>query len=181
MKRWQKVALGVVLAPVVLVAGCGIGGLFIDPKVELGIEKTLAAPPSALFPLLQSAEGINDWWSHAQDGGHEMVATKKSGPDEGAGLVVIFEANGSVMETWTVKAAEPSSRIVYDVDFAGMLTVERTLTLTSSGTGTLVTWNETGEMSSPYMRWMKVLMPADGVKQHFHDALSALDKAAATP
>ena len=180
MKRWPKVVAALAGLLVLFVAVIFIGGLAIDPKIEVGVEKRLARTPEQLFPLLSSASGIAKWWSSAppMEGQPKMEVKKKSGPDEGAGLMVTFEAGGTLMETWEVKASHPSSRVVYEVDFAGMMKVERTLTLTPDSEGTKVSWKETGTLDSAPMRWMKVIMPADAVAKNFEAALELLEKAA---
>jgi hypothetical protein len=102
---------------------------------------------------------------------------KASGPDEGEGLVVVFEAGGKVLETWTVRHAS-ADRVEYDVDFAGMLTVHRTLTMSEIDGAVHVTWREAGRIDNPLARWMKVLMPEEEVMKNCDIALEALERAA---
>ncbi|MDP2345068.1 MAG: SRPBCC family protein [Deltaproteobacteria bacterium] len=175
----KKVAVVVAVVFLVLVALVFGGGRFIDGSIDVGTRKRIAAPPAAIFGHLDNAAGIHSWWNAAGDAEHALDVRKKSGPDVGAGVVVTFHPAGSddVMETWTVKASEPPARIVYDVDFAGMMTVERTLTLAAEGDGTEVTWHETGLIDTPAFRWMKLMMSNEDVVKNFDSALSLLERA----
>ena len=160
------------------------GGALMDGHIDLGIEKQLKSSPSWLYPFLDNAPGIDAWWSVGQEGQPDQVprmsVRRKSGPESGAGLQVEFVVadGGGVMETWTIKSVKPPSEIVYEVDFAGAMKVERTLTLTPDGDGTKVTWRETGNIERPAMRWMKMVMPPEEIQANFDRALAALDKAA---
>jgi uncharacterized protein YndB with AHSA1/START domain len=184
MKRLKIIGsvLGaVVLLGVVVVVG---GGFAIDPDVSLETTREIAAGPASVVRHLSSAEGLAAWWKVAQDetppGAPRMTVQKQAGPDQGEGLVVTFEAGGSVMETWTVRHVSPE-RVEYEVDFAGMLTVHRTLTLAGAGERLRVTWRETGRIDNPVSRWMKVMMPAEEIVKNFDAALGALERAAARP
>lgn len=191
MGKKLLVALLVVL---VLVGGViYVGGAFIDPNVQVGTESHLAAPPAAVFAHLDNVAGLTRWWTIApppemkegMQSPPKMSIRKIGGPDQGPGMMVVFEMDGRVMETWTLKTSEPpgrgpggGARVVYEVDFAKMMKVERTLTLTPDEEGTRVTWRETGVIEKPPYRWMKVLMSDEQVTKSFEAALGALGKAA---
>jgi hypothetical protein len=96
------------------------------------------------------------------------------------GLVVVFEMDGSPIERWTIEASDPTSQIVYRVEFIGTFTVQRTLTLTPEGNGTLIRWRENARLDSPLMRWGKVLSSPDAVIANFDNALAALDQVASS-
>jgi hypothetical protein len=182
MTRLKKVILGVALVTGALGAVMFGGGALMDGNIAIGVEKRLSAPPVVLFTFLDNAPGLDAWWSVGQegqpDGVPRMQVKRKSGPEQGAGLEVNFIAAGDVMETWRIKSVNAPSTIVYEVDFAGAMTVERTLTLTPDGDGTKVAWNEKGFIDRPAMRWMKVFMPPEQIQDNFDRALAALDKAA---
>jgi hypothetical protein len=188
MSRLKKVILGVAIVTGALGAVMFGGGALMDGSIQVGVEKRLSASPQVLFTFLDNTEGLDAWWSVGQEGQPDdvprMKVKRKSGPDAGAGLEVIFvaagEGEGSVMETWRIKSVTPPSNIVYEVDFAGALTVERTLTLTPDGDGTRVSWQEKGTIDRPAMRWMKVFMPPEKIQDNFDRALAALDRAAKT-
>lgn len=183
MARWKKaliVASVVVGALFLVLFG---GGALMDPKIALDVEKRLSSPPDVLFRLLDNQPGLDAWWtmgqSDAPPGSPRMLVKKKSGPDQGQGLAVRFvDDEDNVMETWVIKSSDPPKTIVYEVDFAGAMTVERTLTLVPDGGGTRVTWAEKGHIERPAMRWMKVLMPQETILDNFDLALAALDRAA---
>lgn len=191
----KKLLVALLVALVVLALGIYVGGAFIDPHVSAATEKTIAAPPADVFAHLDNVSGLASWWTSApppepregRQAGPTMVVRKLGGPDQGPGLVVVFEVDHRAMETWTLKVSEPpgtgaagegAARVVYDVDFAQMMKVERTLTLTPAGEGTKVTWREIGVIEKPPYRWMKVLMAEEQVTKNFEASLTALEKVA---
>jgi hypothetical protein len=186
MTRLKKVILGVAIVTGAIGLVMFGGGALMDGNIALQVEKRLSSPPVVLFTFLDNAPGLDAWWSVGQEGQPDGVARmqvkRKSGPEQGAGLEVTFvvagEGEGTVMETWRIKSVNPPSTIVYDVDFAGAMTVERTLTLTPDGDGARVTWSEKGHIDRPAMRWMKVFMPPEQIQDNFDRALAALDRAA---
>ena len=171
------------------------GGALMDPNIALETEKRLGSPPDVVYGFLDDAAGLDAWWREGQEGQEpslpKMRVKRKSGPEVGPGLQVQFVAapeeggDGSVFETWTIKSAVPGQQIVYDVDFAGVLTVERTLTLTPDGVdengnaaATRVKWAEKGVIDAWAKRWMKVMAPPEKIVDNFDRALLALDRAA---
>ena len=183
MARWKKallVATAVVGAMFLVLFG---GGALMDPHISLDIEKRLSSPPAVVFGFLDNQAGLDAWWSTGQadaaPGSPKMRVKKKSGPDQGQGLAVEFvDDEGRVLEKWLVVAADAPRSIVYDVDFAGTMSVKRTLTLAADGDGTRVSWQERGTIQRPALRWMKVLMPPQTILDNFDRALAALDRAA---
>jgi uncharacterized protein YndB with AHSA1/START domain len=178
MRKVLMVLLALLGALFVVVIG---GGLIIDGNIALGIEKRIAAPPDTIFSFLDNAAGLDTWWKSGDQSAQPQMkfdVKKKSGPEKGAGLVVDFESEGKVFETWTIKSSDPPRQIVYDVDFGGAFQVERTLTLTEDGDATRVKWHETGVIKNPAMRWFKVMMPPETIIKNFEMALGALEKAA---
>src|SRR5687767_10701432 len=162
MALWKKalIALSVVVGLLTLVLFGG--GALIDGRMVLDTEKRIAASPEKIFARLDTAPGIAAWWSQAEllPGYPQMTVKKKSGPDQGRGLAVVFEAGGELLETWTIKEIE-AAKIVYDIDFAGAMITERTLTLAPDGDGTKVTWHETATIEKPAFRWMKLIYPPE--------------------
>ena len=159
------------------------GGALMDPKVALQLDRRLSSPPDALFRFLDTTAGLEQWWSAGQAdvpaGAARMRVKKKSGPEQGQGLAVVFvDHEDAVFETWLVVSSQPPSKIVYDVDFAGAMTVRRTLTFTPDSGGTRVTWQEQGRIDRPALRWMKVLMSQEDLAANFDHALAALDRIA---
>ena len=185
MAKWKKA----LIKAAVVVGGLFLvlfgGGALMDPKIALEIEKHLSSPPAVLFAFLDNQPGLDRWWTAGQadqpPDSLRMLVKKKSGPDQGQGLALIFvDDEDNVMETWLVKSSDPPNRIVYEVDFAGAMKVERTLTLTPDGAGgTRVKWDEQGHIARPAMRWLKVLLPQQKILDNFDRALAALDRVAA--
>src|SRR5688572_12980424 len=93
---------GLVVALLIIIVG---GGLLIDGKLVVNAEQPLKTSPAQLYPLLSSVSGLGTWWKQVPDAS-TMVMKKKSGPDEGVGMVIAFEsADGKMFETWTLLEA----------------------------------------------------------------------------
>ncbi|MBA2322135.1 MAG: SRPBCC family protein [Deltaproteobacteria bacterium] len=171
--------------PLLLCAGTGLFGLALEGDIDLVAEEVVAAPPEAVFALLDDAEGIARWWGLAMAeagpaGAPPMtIAAQEGAPSEGVGAKVDFVAGGRTAETWTLLALEPPTRAVYDVDFK-IMRVERTLTLTSEAGGTRIRWNETGHIGNPWLRLMSI-GGHEEVVANFHEAMQALGRAASQP
>lgn len=180
MARWKKALIVAAIVTGALFVGLFGGGALMDPNIALEVEKRLSSPPAVLFGFLDNQPGLQSWWSEGQtEATGRMSVKKKSGPEQGQGLAVQFvDEKGNVLETWVVVSSQPPTKIVYSVDFAGAMTVERTLTLTPEGDGTRVKWQEQGRIDRPAMRWMKVVMPPQTIIDNFDRALAALDRVA---
>lgn len=186
MTRLKKVILGVAIVTGVFGLVMFGGGALLDGSINVDVQKRLSAPPVVLFTFLDNAAGLDAWWSVGQEGQPDdvprMRAKRKSGPENGAGLEVVFvvagEGEATVMETWRIKSVIPPSSIVYAIDLKGAVSVERTLTLTPDGEGTRVSWSERGAIDRPAYRWMKVFTPPEAFQDNVDRALGALDRAA---
>jgi hypothetical protein len=103
------------------------------------------------------------------------------------GLVVAFESpKGDVYETWTIREVgggegSAPTRVVYDVDFAGMMTTKRTITLTpGSFEGCDAHWHEVADIANPIVRWLMKSSDFKEVIENRNVALRSLDGAAAS-
>lgn len=181
----KKVGLGLVAFVVLLIVVAFVGGAMIDPHVELETSATLKAPPAAVYALIGSPEGVKGWWL----GSDKDIGMPEDSPpmtvdvtaeQAGPGGEVVFGVDGTTAETWTLVEVVPPNKAVWDVDFAGMFTVHRTLTVSDAeGGGTQVKWHETAELDGVLMRWMRVLMAPEDVIANFDNALQLLGRRAA--
>ncbi|MGE0784146.1 MAG: SRPBCC family protein [Sandaracinaceae bacterium] len=177
MKRSTRaiaIAGGVFLTGVI---GCVGGGYAIEPDVTYETARDMRARPEAVMAHLTSADGLRAWWAHADTSGGPPMTVRPRSARAGEGMVVTFEADGEVLETWTLERSAPD-RVDYAVDFAGLFAVHRTLTVSTTPRGCRVTWRETGRVDDPLARWMLVATPPDEVVDNFDRALVALERAA---
>lgn len=135
-------------------------------RFELQTKKTLKAPASTIFELLQSAKGIKAWW-------REMRVDKQDGPDAGVGLVIAFESDGEITEKWTITRISEHQSVTYAVEFVGFGTVERTLSIEPINNEAQVVWYETGEFESAITPEQR-----EQTLGNFDMALTMLDEAA---
>ncbi len=183
----KKLLLGLAAVVVALVFVAFVGGAMIDPHVELTTTAQLSAPQASVYALIGSPQGVHRWWLGADK---EIGMPEDSPPmtvevtaDQAApGGQVVFGVEGTQTENWTLVEAAPPERAVWDVDFAGMFVVRRTLTLSpAEGGGTAMTWADVAEIDGVLVRWMTVLMPAADVIANFHSAMRLLDRRATEP
>lgn len=137
-------------------------GYALPRDFSASVERTVPRRCPEVLPLFSGVDGVRRWWGpmleQAERDGHgRMEVRPKPGvPTEGVGTVLVFVAGDTTMETWTLRSLA-HDRAVWDVDFAGMLTVERTLALKTAGDGCAVTWSETADIGNPMMRWFSLL------------------------
>jgi uncharacterized protein YndB with AHSA1/START domain len=115
-------------------------GFLLPSTWEAEAERTIQAPASALFPLLDQARG---WpaWTPSPDTGLEFF-----GPERGAGGGYRWDDPGYGKGVFTLTAVNPESQILYRVEVeGGSITIEGTLTLEATEQGTRVTWRESGD------------------------------------
>jgi uncharacterized protein YndB with AHSA1/START domain len=115
-------------------------GFLLPSTWEAEAERTISAPASALFPLLDQARG---WpaWTPSPETGLEFF-----GPDRGEGGGYLWDDPGYGKGRFTLTTVNPDSRIAYRVEVeGGSITIEGTLTLEPSGEGTRVLWRESGD------------------------------------
>lgn len=168
----QVVGVGVGL----VVLGCAglIGfGYTLPAEASLGVVEPVNAPPATVQPYLSTHQGLTRWWNGmAQaEGWPAMAIDHVAGPKDAPGMVVTFAMDGSVAETWTLVEKGPN-RVVWDVDFAGMMLTHRTLELSGDGAGTSLAWSETATIDNPLMRLSGLLMDPEA---NFSHAIAGLD------
>jgi hypothetical protein len=159
-----------------------LGGYVIPGEVQLETEAHLAAPPEAIFEVLNGYEGQILWWTEAMkayagEGMPPMNVVHRGGPAAGKGMQLNFLYDEELAEEWEVLESEAPTSITYEVDFQ-MFVTERTLVLEADGTGTKIIWTEVANLDPGMMRYM-TLMPQDEVIGNFDRALVALGKVTA--
>jgi hypothetical protein len=180
MFKKMLIGLGVVVGVLVVVAVGG--GLLIDSKLEVSTEQRIKRKPEEIYPLFLSVNGISAWW-HDELQKMGVVVKKQSGPDQGVGMTITFESDkGKVYETWTLVEASAPTKVVYDVNFAGMMQTKRTISLIpGSFEGCDAHWNEVAHIGNPVFRWMTKMMNMKDVVENRNKALRALDTATLPP
>jgi uncharacterized protein YndB with AHSA1/START domain len=166
----------------------GVSGYALDRRFSISTTHEIAAPPAKVFPIFNSARGIQSWWEtfseqmkKAGSGGAPVRALPVDGPGSGVGAQVEFQMGATVTERWEIVESVPDQRVVYRVAFLSMgMTTERKLTLSAEGQGTRVTWTETGEVENPVLRWVSQLSE-DGQIKNFDLALDSAAKIAEAP
>jgi uncharacterized protein YndB with AHSA1/START domain len=107
---------------------------------------TFAAPPAAVFPLINDFHKWDDWspWAKIDP------AMKKTieGPSSGAGSIYTWSGNNDVGEgRMTILDSQPNDRVRIKLEFIRPFasTAITELTLKPEGSGTTVNWDMAGE------------------------------------
>ncbi len=130
-------------------------GILLPSTWEAEAERTLAAPPESIFPLLEEAQAWSAW-TPSPDSGLELF-----GPDRGAGGGFRWDDPGYGKGTFTLGQVDPNGRITYAVEVeGGMIRIEGVLTLVSQENGTRIVWQESGDFGwNPLLGYMARRMP----------------------
>lgn len=173
--RW----LGLIIIGVVAVA---IVVAFILPRhaiVTRSVE--IAAPPSAVFPLVGDLRRFNEWSPWA-DIDPETVYTF-TGPIDGVGQTLNWESGDKRVGTgsMSIAAIEPDSRVDMAIAFVGQGTALASVVLEPAGTGTKVTWGLDTDLGfNPIARYFGMMM--DGmVGPDYEKGLARLKAVAEAP
>jgi uncharacterized protein YndB with AHSA1/START domain len=173
--RW----LGIVIIGVVAVA---IVVAFILPRhaiVTRSVE--IAAPPSAVFPLVGDLRRFNEWSPWA-DIDPETVYTF-TGPIDGVGQTLNWESDDKRVGTgsMSIAAVEPDSRVDMEIVFAEQGNALAAVLLEPARGGTKVTWTLDADLGfNPIARYFGMMM--DGmVGPDYEKGLARLKAAAEAP
>lgn len=133
---------------------------FLLPRqVQVQRSVTIDAMPEAVFPFVNALEEHTKW-SPWLDRDPDAVLTY-SGPPNGVGNTLEWRSdhpqvgNGKQI----ISTSELNKRVVTDLDFGDMGAALAEISLSSAGTGTLVTWSFQTDMGmNPMKRWMGLMM-----------------------
>lgn len=173
--RW----LGLIIVGVIAVA---IVVAFILPRhaiVTRSVE--IAAPPSAVFPLVGDLRRFNEWSPWA-DIDPKTVYTF-TGPIDGVGQTLNWESDDKRVGTgsMSIAAIEPDSRVDMEIVFAEQGNALASLVLEPAGAGTKVTWGLDTDLGfNPIGRYFGMMM--DGmVGPDYEKGLARLKAVAEAP
>lgn len=173
--RWLGIAiLGVVVAAIVVA--------FILPRhVIVARSVEIAAPPSAVFPLVGDLRRFNEWSPWA-DIDPETVYTF-TGPIDGVGQTLNWESDDKRVGSgsMSITAIEPDRGVDTEVFFAEEGTALASMILEPAGTGTKVTWSLDTDLGfNPIARYFGMMM--DGmVGPDYEKGLARLKAVAEAP
>lgn len=163
--------LGLVVAA--FVALVVVGGWLLSPTFTVVRSVDIAAPPDKVYALVADPRAWKQWsaWNRRDP----AMAIEYSGPPSGAGAKWAWKSASQGDGEMSFTAAEPPSRVAYDLffpDFGTTSTGE--LAFAAEGGGTRVRWTMNGDMGrNPINRWFALF--ADGmVGKDFDEGLTNL-------
>lgn len=144
---------------VILIAVLAAVGMLLPRSVTVTRSIIIDAPPSAVFPLVNSMQRTEEWspWL-AMD---PEVALTYSGPSQGVGNTLEWSSDNPKVGTGRqeITQSEDNKRVATALDFGDMGLATAQFDLVSMGGGTEVTWGLVADMgNTPIGRWMGLLM-----------------------
>lgn len=170
--------LGMLL--IALVAVLLIGGMLVSPKFSVSRSVQIAAPPEKIFPLVSDPRIWKKWsaWNQRDP----AMDITYSGPPSGTGAVWEWKSKSQGDGKMSFTAAEPSSRLAYDLffpDFGTTSTGE--FRFEPNGPATNVTWVMNGDMGkNPLYHWF-ALFSEKMIGPDFEAGLKGLKAIAEAP
>lgn len=141
--------VGAALLVLVLALGFALPGTW-------GAERSVlvAAPPSAVFPLLDAPEAWRQWTAWPDSG---LVA---EGPERGVGARLTWDDPELGDGSFEIVEVAPPRHVRYEVRVqGGSMHTDGTFTLAAEGGGTRVTWREEGDFGwNPLMGYWALFM-----------------------
>lgn len=155
MRFLRRVVLFLVAFLVILAAAA-----YLLPR-EVVVERsvTIAAPPEAVFPYVNSLQRAAEWspWL----GIDPDLQPTYEGPGEGVGNRMTWSSDNPDVGSGSqiITASVLNEQVESDLDFGEMGTAKAWLTLFPEGAGTTVTWGLNSDMGiNPLGRWIGLMM-----------------------
>ena len=155
MRILKRLAGAVLLLALVFVAV----GLLLPRAVSVERSIVIDAPPSEVFPYVNSLKAGADWspWL----GRDPEVALTYSGPDDGVGATLEWASDHPQVGNGRqeIVASEPDARVETALDFGDMGAATAQFLLVPENGRTTVTWTLDTDMGgNPVGRWMGLMM-----------------------
>ena len=174
MRILKRILLTIIVLALIAVAVAYL----IPSKVHCERSTVIAAPPEAIFPLVNDLRQWPNWtaWNKERD---PTLAVEFPGATEGKGAVYIWKSETMGSGKLTLTGSDPQSGVEYDLHFdqeqtpsTGAIKLERV------DNGTKVTWTFDGDMgNNPLMRYMGLMMDSF-LGKDFETGLAKLKTAA---
>ena len=132
--KWVAVGIAAVVVLAIVVA-------FLMPRhITVARSVEIAAPASAIFPLVSDLRRFNEWspWADIDP----ATVYTFTGPTDGVGQTFHWRSGnpGVGSGSMSILAVDPDKRVDISVDFADQGTATTDFVLETSGGGTRVTW-----------------------------------------
>jgi len=157
LKRWAKwIAIVIVVVGIAALAG----GYLQSPDFSVSRSAVVDAPPDEVYALVASPRNWTRWsvWNRRDP----ATTIAYSGPDSGVGAAWTWHGKSQGDGKMTLTAAEPASRVAFDLYFADFGTTSRgALRFAPESSATRITWTINASMgSNPLYHWFA--LGADG-------------------
>jgi hypothetical protein len=134
-------------------------GFFLPSKVHSERSTVIAAPPEAIFPLVNDLRQWPSWtaWNKERDA---TLDVKFSGAQEGKGAIYTWTSKGMGSGKLTLTESNPPSGVKYEMYFEDEKTPSTgEIKLDKVDAGTNVTWTYDGDMgNNPLKRYMGLMI-----------------------
>jgi uncharacterized protein YndB with AHSA1/START domain len=148
--RFLKILLLGVLG---LIAGLGLGGLFLPSAFVVERSTTINAPAQKVYELVAAPKAWKGWsvWNQRDP----AMKITYSGPESGVGAVWSWVSAQEGDGKMTFTAVQPDKQVVFSLYFPDFgTTSEGIFTFVPNGDATQVTWRMNGQIGgNPFYRW----------------------------
>lgn len=137
MRILKRILLGFVVLFALLV----VVGLFLPSSARVQRATTIAAPPSAVFAVVNGFKRFNEWspWYELDPAARYVY----SGPEQGVGARLEWSSDKPEVGSGSLQivASEPDTRVRNTLDFGSQGTAEAEISIVPAEQGSEVTWS----------------------------------------
>ena len=175
MLRWLGIAIVGIVVLAVIVA------FFLPRHAIVTRSVEIAAPPSAIYPIVSDLRRFNEWspWADIDP----AAVYTFTGPIDGVGQTLNWESKDEKVGSGSmaIAAVEPDKRVDMSIDFGSQGTALASLALEPAASGTKVTWGLDSDLGlNPIARYFGMMM--DGmIGPDYEKGLARLKAVAETP
>jgi len=151
--------LWTILGVAILVGVLAGVGLCLPGTYRVERSVMIAAPPPAIFPLLNTLKEWPTWTAWTVERYPDMKI-RFSGPAAGVGARYTWEGKTSGSGELQLTRSDPAEGVAFDLEFAhGKYISAGSIVMSPDGSGTRVTWTNEGELGlNPVNRYFGLLM-----------------------
>lgn len=158
---------------ILIVLLLGIGFLLpSDWDVQRSV--VINAPASAIYPVVATLRTWPEWtyWNHKRDPKCEWSF---EGPETGPGSIMKWDGKTHLRGSLTIDRGDPATGIEYTLEMPDMTPMKGSIAFAAEGSGTRVTWRDSGKGNGmPWSNWTLMLLADPVMGGFFEESLGNL-------
>lgn len=132
------------------------------------------APASAIYPVVATLSKWPEWtyWNRERD---PQCEWSFEGPETGPGAVMKWDGKTHLQGSLTIDRGDPATGIEYTLEMPDMPPMKGSIAFAAEGSGTRVTWRDSGKGDGmPWSNWMLMLLADPVIGGFFEEGLGNL-------